>query len=155
MYDESMYYTQASANDGALFAVFGAMFLVFIIVAVASYVLSSLGLMKFLVKAGKPAWAAWVPVYNVYVMAEVAKSEPYWFWIYVGGIVVSFVPILNALSVAALVATIFITYKFLLRYGKDAGHTALAILFPFAYYPIVGYSKDLKFAGKTAEAPKA
>lgn len=154
MYDDS-YYTTTSAPDGAMLAMLGGFVLVVLLLAVASYVLTALGLMKFFAKAGKPAWAAWVPVYNVYVMAEVAKSESYWFWIYVGGIVVSFIPVLNALSIASLVAVIFITYQFLARFGKDAGHTALAVLFPFAYYPIVGFSKDLKFTGtKAAEVPK-
>lgn len=152
MYDESYYTTTAA--DGGMLALIGGFMLVVFVLAVASYVLQSLGLMKFFEKAGKPAWAAWVPVYNVWVMAEVAKVEQYWAWIYVGGIVISFIPLLNFLSIASLVAVIYITVYFLKKFGKDVGHVILAVLFPFAYYPIVGYSKDLKFTGSKAEAPK-
>lgn len=154
MYDESQLYTTytTQAGDAGLLAVLGGMLLFFLVVAIASYVLTALGLMKFFEKAGKPAWAAWVPFYNVWVMSEVAAVEQYWFWMIVGGVVLSAIPILGQLlSLAAIVAAVYITYNFLGKFGKDAGHTALAVLFPFAYYPIVGYSKDLKFAGKKTE----
>lgn len=158
MYDDPQYYTTYSQDAGGLLAFAAGMMLFVLVVAVASYVLSSLGLMKFFEKAGKPGWAAWVPFYNVWIMLEVAAVEQYWFWIFLGGVVLGFIPVLGQLlSLAALVATVYIIHNFLAKFGKDVGHTVLAVLFPYAYFPIVGYSKDLKFGGKKAatEAPKS
>jgi len=155
MYDDSQLYTNytTQAPDAGILAVLGGVLLFTFVLAVASYVLTALGLMKFFAKAGKPTWAAWVPFYNVWVMGEVAAVEQYWLWIFVGGVVASFIPFLGQLlSLAALVAVVYITHNFLAKFGKDVGHTILAVLFPFAYYPIVGYSKDLKFSSKKAEA---
>lgn len=147
-----MYDSTYSASDDAALAALGGMFMTVMVLALVSYVLTSLGLMKFFERAGKPTWAAWVPVYNVWVMAEVAMVEDYWKWIYVGGILVSFIPLIGQLlSFAAVVAMIYITYRFLQRFGKDVGSTVLAVLFPFAYYPIVGFSKELKYS-KAKEA---
>lgn len=152
MYDDPQVYT--TQNETALALAGGALLFV-LVLALVSYVLTSLGLMKFFEKAGRPTWAAWVPFYNVWVMGEVAKVEQYWLWLYVGGILLSFIPVLGQLlSVAALVAIVYITFYFLKQFGKDVGHTILAVLFPFVYYPVVGYSKDLKFSGAKAEAPK-
>jgi len=155
MYDESQLYTTytTQATDAGLLAVFGGVLLFMLVVAVATYVLTALGLMKFFEKAGKPAWAAWVPFYNVWLMGEVGAVEQYWLWVFVGGVVLSFIPLLGQLlSLAAVVALVYITYRFLGKFGKDAGHTALAVLFPYVYYPVVGYSKDLKFSGKAPVA---
>jgi signal peptidase I len=156
MYDSQYYTTYSAQEAGGFFALIAGMMLFVFILAVASYVLTALGLMKFFEKAGKPSWAAWVPFYNVWIMAEVAAVEQYWFWIFVGGVVLGFIPVLGQLlSLAAVVGLVYITHNFLGKFGKDAGNTALAVLFPFAYYPIVGYSKDLKFNGKKAAAAKS
>jgi hypothetical protein len=53
-----------------------------------------------------------------------------------------------------MVISIYITYKFLERYGKDAGSTALAVLFPYVYYLVAGSSKDLTYTPAPA-APTA
>jgi signal peptidase I len=152
MYNDPQLYT--TQNDAAL-AFAGGMLLFLFVVGIISYVLTALGLMKFFEKAGRPAWAAWVPFYNVWVMGEVAKVEKYWLWLFVGGVVVSVIPVLGQLlSLVTVVAVVYITHYFLKQYGKDTGHTILAVLFPFVYYPVVGYSKDLKFTGTKAEAPK-
>ena len=156
MDDSTLYYTTTTTTaDPGLLVFLGTMLWVSFLVAVVMYVLFALGLMKFFEKANKPGWAAWVPVYNYYVMTEVAGVPMYWFWILVAGILISWVPLLGLVT---LVASIFILYKFLERYGKGAGHTVLALFFPFLYFIIVGNSKDLAYssaAKPTAPTPPA
>ena len=77
----SYYSTSSSANNpsdevGGL--VFGTMFLVFLGLMLVAVVLNVIGLWKTFEKAGKPGWAAIVPVYNGMVLAEVA-GYPSWY----------------------------------------------------------------------------
>jgi hypothetical protein len=132
---------------GAMAAFSGLIFLL----AIAAYVATSVGLMQFFKKAGKPGWAAFVPFYNYYVMTEIAGIPMYWFWIFVGSIFLSWIPVIGGLLTLAV--AVYITHMFLQKYGKDIGHTILAILFPYAYFPIVGYSKDLTYTGSASVTP--
>lgn len=138
-----------SGNEAEIAAGLGAMLGVVLLLSVVGYVLTALGLMQFFKKAGKPAWAAWVPFYNYYVMTEIAEVPTYWFWILIASVLLSFIPLVG---IATIVAVVYITHNFLQKYGKDVGHTILAVLFSPIYFPVVGYSKDLTYQPSTAPA---
>ena len=104
-----------------------------IIIYLAVLVLELVAMWKLFVKAGKPGWAAIIPIYNVIVMLEIAKKE----WWYV---LLLFVPIVN------FVVSIIITIAFVKAYGKDTGFAVLTIFFAPIMYPLLAFG-DSKYVG--------
>jgi hypothetical protein len=100
--------------------------LLIVIVAIA-------GLWKTFEKAGKPGWAAIIPIYNLIVMLEIAGKPLWW-------IVLFLIPIANL--VVAILVSIAIAEKF----GKSAGFGVGLAFLSFVFYPILGFG-DAQFVG--------
>ncbi|MBC7950160.1 MAG: signal peptidase I [Chitinophagaceae bacterium] len=100
--------------------------------------LPSFGLAKLFVKAGVPAWKAYVPFYNTWVMQEIAGRPKHWvFW--------QFIPVVGW----------FITPGIFIEFAKAFGqfslrHHTMAALVPFFYFPWLGSKEDVKFIGPEA-----
>ena len=85
------------------------------------------GMWKVFEKAGKPGWAAIIPIYNAYVLTEISGKEILWF-------ILLFVPCIN------IVAIILICIDVAKAFGKGAGFgLGLAFLGPI-FYPLLGFS---------------
>ena len=103
----------------AFFLILGPIFLLF---AIAFYVIGSFFLMRIFEKAGvQGKWRAWVPVYNYMVLAKLGDLSP---WVMLGAIVVSGllsqVPVLGwILSLAALAAAVMASLRVGQKLGKD------------------------------------
>ncbi len=96
--------------------------LVFVILVIAS-------LWIVFKKAGKPGWAAIIPIYNLIVMLEIAHKPTWW----VFGI---FIPFVN------IITSILVTYEFAKAFGKDVGFTIGLMVLPFIFYPILAFGKS-------------
>src|SRR5689334_13143728 len=89
--------------------------------------LPSFGLAKLFQKAGVPAWKAYVPFYNTWVMQELAKRPKHWvFW--------------QAIPVVGWFITPGIFIEFVKLFGRFSfgDHAAAALLAPL-YFPYIGY----------------
>ncbi len=100
--------------------------------------LPSFGLAKLFVKAGVPAWKAYVPFYNTWVMQDLAQRPKHWvFW--------QFIPVVGW----------FISPGIFIEFAKVFGkfglgqHTAAALFAPI-YFPYLAYKQDPKFIGPEA-----
>lgn len=96
-----------------------------IIVLVSSWVIFT--------KAGRPGWAAIVPIYNVWVLLEIVKKP--WWWI-----LLLLIPIVN------IVVAVLITHELSMRFGKGGWFTVGLLLLPFVFYPILAFG-DSKYKG--------
>lgn len=85
---------------------------------------------KIFTKAGQDGWKMLIPIYNVYVMVEIALL-PWWTFL---GI---FVPILN------FVVLIVIMYHISQRFGYGMGYALGMVFLPFIFYPIIGYGDSV------------
>lgn len=83
---------------------------------------------KIYTKAGKPGWAAIIPIYNTIVMLQIVKRPIWW-------ILLLLIPIVN------IVILIIVHYELAKSFGKGVGFTILIILLPFIAYPILGFGK--------------
>jgi len=89
------------------------------------------GMWKIFEKAGQPGWAAIIPIYNLYVLNEVARKEILWF-------ILALLPCIN------IVAIIVIWMDVAKNFGKDPMYgLGLAFLTPI-FAPILGFS-DAKY----------
>jgi hypothetical protein len=114
---------------GALFGMccYGIIFLVFFIIPVA-------GLWKMFEKAGKPGWAAIIPIYN-YIVALEITGKPIW-WI----AIILLVPCANIVFVAMLCIALAKSF------GKSDGYGIGMFFLPFVFFPMLGFS-DARYQG--------
>ncbi len=109
----------------ALVLVFGFLYL---LIFAAVYGLYSWLLSRVLRKAGIPAWKAWVPVYNVWVLLELG-GQPGW------------LAILTVIPAANIVATVFVciaVYNIGLAFSKEGAWVVLYIFLPWLWLGFVG-----------------
>ncbi len=114
-----------SGLTGAL----AAMGLFFWILSMALSILMIVSLWKIFKKAGKPGWASIIPIYNIYIMCEIAEKE----WWYV---LLSFVPFAN------IYAMVVLYNGMAKRFGKSGGFVAGMILLPVIFFPMLAFGKD-------------
>lgn len=136
-------YGNTQAVDGAGLAVFGALWLVYMLVCLAIAVVTIIGMWKVFTKAGKEGWKSLIPVYNVYTLCEITGVSPWWILIvFVGGIV-CIIPILGYLAYMA--ATIY--FGILLAkstanaFGKDTGFAVGLYFLAPIFFCILGFGK--------------
>jgi Family of unknown function (DUF5684) len=97
------------------------------------------GVWKVFVKAGKPGWAALVPIYNIIVMLEIVGRPLWWF-------------VLLLIPIVGIVIAFIISIDMAKSFGKGTGYgIGLALLGPI-FYPMLGFG-DAKYLGPSA--PKA
>lgn len=127
----SSYSTPADSAATAVGAVFGVIFMIIYLVVLVLLIVS---LWKLFTKAGKPGWAAIIPIYNSVVMCEIAGRPLWW-------VVLLFIPLVN------IVVGAILGLEFVRAYGKDTAFQVLSIFFPYVIYPIMGFSKNTKYVG--------
>jgi hypothetical protein len=84
------------------------------------------GMWKVFEKAGKPGWAAIVPIYNIIVLLEIVGRPIWW-------IVLFFVPCAN------FVAIIMVSMDLARKFGQGAGYAVGLVVLPFVFYPMLGF----------------
>lgn len=87
------------------------------------------GIYKIYHRAGKPGWAAFVPVYNLVVKLEIVKKPVWW-------IILLLIPFVN------IIFAIWITNLLAKRFGKDEGYTLGLVLLPFVFFPLLGFGRE-------------
>ena len=114
----------------------GIFFLILLLMEGAIVVAVVAGLWGIFAKAGKPGWAAIVPVYNFIVFLEIA-GRPIW-WV-----------VLLLIPCVSLIATIIVWIDVAKAFGKGGGYAAGLILLPFIFAPMLGFGSD-KYIGPQA-----
>ncbi|HOT02031.1 MAG TPA: DUF5684 domain-containing protein [Acidobacteriota bacterium] len=99
---------------------------VFFVIYAALIVLIIASLWKIFVKAGKPGWAAIVPIYNIIVLLEIVGRPLWW-------IVLLLIPCVN------IVAAIMLTLDLAKSFGKEIGFAIGMIILPFIFYPMLAF----------------
>lgn len=77
-------------------------------------------------KAGKPGWAAIIPIYNIIVLLEIV-GKPWW-WL-----LLMLIPVVN------IVFAVWMINLLSKSFGKSEGFTVGLILLGFIFYPILGF----------------
>jgi len=83
-------------------------------------------LWKVYAKAGKPGWAAIVPIYNIIVLLEIIGRPLWW-------IVLFFIPFAN------IVVFILIYIGLAKAFGKGAGYGIGLLLLPIIFLPMLAF----------------
>ena len=129
----SNYYVDTSygvSTSSGLTGAIAAMGLFFWILSMALGILKIVSLWKIFKKAGKPGWASIVPIYNIYIMCEIAEKE----WWY---ILLLCVPFVN-------IYVMIVLYNGMAKkFGKGGGFVVGMILLPVVFFPMLAFGKDV------------
>src|SRR5436305_8721961 len=96
---------------------------------------------KIFTKAGKPGWAAIIPIYNLIVLLEIAGKPLWWF-------ILMLIPFVN------IVVFIMVLVSIARNFGKGAGFAIGMLLLPFIFYPMLGFG-DARYAPVAASSSMA
>jgi len=105
----------------------------FIIVCLFIWVICIAGVWKVFTKAGKPGWAAIIPIYNLIVICEIIGKPVWWF----------------LLMIFPCTSLIFIIWAYNLlakSFGKDEAFTVGLLLLGIIFWPILGFG-SAKYQG--------
>ncbi len=119
---------QGDEAAGMIAGIFGLGFAVFML---AFAVLMIVSVWKVFTKAGKPGWAAIVPIYNIIVMLEIVGKP-------LGWIVLLLIPLVN--FIAGILVSIALAEKF----GKSTGFGLGLAFLGFIFFPILAFG-DARF----------
>ncbi len=131
------YTYQNTGSDVAAGAFLGTFLVTYLVFLIAVYLVSSFIISKVFAKAGKPAWAAFVPIYNGWVLFEIAGKPGWW-------VLVSLIPIVG--PIIAFVLYIIIALEIAKRFGKSSTFGIIALwLFSIVGYAIIAFD-DSKYS---------
>lgn len=133
-YDYEYNYSSDTLTDeeAAAATLFGFGLLAFMLVLfLVFYVFTAICLMKIFKKAGRQdAWAAWIPIYNMYVYYEVAGRPGWWAFLglipFVGGLISLVTIIIGSIDMAK-------------SFGKEVGYGLLLAFVPIIGYPMLAF----------------
>jgi signal peptidase I len=102
----------------------------YILVTLLYFILTIAGLWGIFKKSGYEGWMSIIPFYNFYIWLRIIK-KPMWWYIFL------MVPFIDVFVILLMIVEICKCFK---KYG--IGEQALGVLFPFAYLPYLGFSKN-------------
>ncbi len=123
----------SSGGDGAAAAAGAAVGLVLALVYFVIIAVVIVGQWKMFVKAGKPGWAAIIPIYNFIVLWQVS-NQPVW------ALILCFLPFVN------IIGGIMIAIGIANSFGKGTGFALGLIFIPIVFYPLLGFG-DAQYQG--------
>ncbi|KAF0111825.1 MAG: hypothetical protein FD147_627 [Chloroflexi bacterium] len=93
-------------------------------------------LWRIYVKAGKPGWAAIIPIYNILVQLEIL-GRPWWY------LLLMLIPLVN------IVVGIMLIFDLAKVFGKSTGFGFGLLFLSFIFIPILAFG-DAKYQGPIA-----
>lgn len=129
--------TMETVDTGGMMAAMGAAMIIYI----AFLLLIVVSMWKIFTKAGKPGWAAIIPIYNLIVWLDIVGKPTWW-------IILLLIPFVN------LVIVIMITHQLSLSFGQGIGTTLLLIFLPMVGYPLLAFG-NAQYIGPNPVAARA
>jgi hypothetical protein len=125
---------QQSGGSGAGAVVVTIIYLAILILMIAS-------VWKIFTKAGKPGWAAIVPIYNIIVLLQIC-GKPVW-WI-----------ILLLIPIVSLIIAIILCVALAQVFGKGVGFAIGLFLLGIVFFPMLAFG-SAQYVGPDGAAPAA
>lgn len=107
--------------------------MIVMVLYVALIVVMIASMWKVFEKAGKPGWAAIVPIYNIIILLEIANKPVWW-------IILFLIPLVN------LFAIIMVWIEIAKAFGKDQGFGIGLALLGFIFLPMLAFG-DAQYQG--------
>jgi hypothetical protein len=136
--------TDTSGIAGAIMAFVAGYLLVLLLVLVFMLVC----MWRIFAKAGKPGWAALVPIYNVVVLLQVIEKPIWWLLFFLA----AFIPYVG--PVVALVGSLLVSLELAKKFGKSPVFGIVGLwLFGIVGYPMLAFGGAQYQTGAAPVAP--
>ena len=132
-YEYDYTYTTMTEPEAGVAAAIVATFTVFwLIVGIASYIVSAIFLARIFKKAGLAGWPAWVPIYNLWKLNELGGQQGFW-------AVLLLIPFVN---IVAVVFMCIAMYHIGIKMDKPGAFVLLGIFLPLVWFIWLGADKS-------------
>ena len=122
-------YLRLVSNISAFLGIFS------LIIGISVSILMTISMWKIFKKAGHEGWKSLIPIYNMYIMCQIAGKE-WWYLLFF------LVPFAN-------IYAMFVIYDGIAkRFGKTTGFTIGMMILPVIFLPILAFSKNDSFVNK-------
>lgn len=111
----------------------GALALIPMVISLLIVLVVIAGIWKTFEKAGKPGWAAIIPIYNIIVLLEIAGKPIWW-------IILFLIPCVN------IIVSLLVFIAVAKAFGKSEVFGIGLWLLGFIFFPILGFG-DAKYVG--------
>ena len=101
---------------------------------------SAAGLWKIFDKAGKPTWAAVVPLYNAWILIKIVGRPTWWFFLLVLPWIITWHHLGPTVSFAVW---IILNIDLAKAFGQEHEMGVAAAFLPFVLYPYWGFGPDV------------
>ena len=128
-------YDASSASTAGMAAIFGVLLIPMLIISVIMII----AYWKIFTKAGKPGWAAIIPIYNIIVLLEIVGKPVWW-------IILFLIPCVNIIFA---IWTVNLLSK---SFGQSEGFTVGLLLLGVVFYPILAFGNYQYMGPAAAEA---
>jgi hypothetical protein len=126
-------YDSSASGAAAVFAMLG----IFLIPIIILSVVMIIAHWKIYEKAGKPGWAAIIPIYNIIVLLEIVGKPVWW-------IILFLIPCVNIIFA---VWTVNLLSK---SFGQSEGFTVGLLLLGIVFYPMLAFG-NYQYLGPSAQ----
>lgn len=134
------YSATSAASSAGIAAAFGTMLFAMLMPVLIMYIVVVIGMWKVFTKAGRPGWAAIIPIYNMYVITEISGQNGLL-------ILINLIP-----GVGSIIWSIMVALKLAPAFGKDTGFAIGLILLGPIFYCILGFGSAQYTLGGGAPA---
>jgi uncharacterized protein DUF5684 len=107
------------AGAGAAMGAIGLVYVAILLIAIVA-------MWKIFTKAGKPGWAALIPIYNIIVLLEIAGKPAWW-------VILFLIPFVNFIMI------ILVSIAVAKNFGKGAGFGLGLAFLGFIFGPILAF----------------
>ena len=135
MYDYDYGYNTGleTSLDSTTGAALGAFFGIYMIVLLVICAIMLISLWKIFKKAGKPGWAAIIPIYSTYVLFEMVGMKGWYAFL-------MFIPLVGSIIVAIMQIIAYV--KLAKCFGKSSGYAVGIVLLPIIFLPMLAFDNS-------------
>ena len=116
---DNMYASESGTGLGLVFWIFYFAFIIFMIIV----------MWKIFVKAGKPGWGIFIPIYNIILQLEIAGRPIWWIFLFL-------IPFVN------IIFGVIIVLDIAKAFGKGTGFAIGMIFLPYIFFPILAFDNS-------------
>ncbi len=127
--------SSSASSMAAVAAIISALMIPLIIVSVIMIIAN----WKIYEKAGKPGWAAIIPIYNLIVLLEIVGKPVWWILLFL-------IPCVN------IIFLVWTTNLLSKSFGQSEGFTVGLLLLGVIFYPILGFG-NYQYLGPGSASP--
>ena len=131
-------------------AIFGAFFIVYLLVILAIVAFCIIVKWKLFVKRKQPGWAALIPIYSDYILCKMVGVNPWWILIVYLSSFLGVIPVIGSLLTLAIsIYFLVLTNVSLARsFGKEDSFAIGLILLGIVFEPILAFG-SAEYKGPT------